>query len=271
MNKLIIAFLPLMLFAQVLTAQTGHKENDTLINYIDINMKKQGKWVKRYDNGQIRYKGFFDNDQPVGTFFYFHRDGSLKSVLDYTHKDYIAAELYWPNGKTAAVGKYNHNQERNGYWRMFFENGVLSIEANYVNNILHGFVRMFYPSGGKLVDFNFNMGIQEGAYSKYFENGVLMETGNYKNNKREGHFKIYDSAKNLSEDGPYVKGMRHGIWYFYNNGKISDTVNYIYDTPDNFLEVGKELQEKIEWAKQNQDKFKNPEDYLDNPIDFFKP
>ena len=207
-----------------LQAQVGHKENDTLVNYIDINNKKQGKWVKRYDDGQIRYKGYFDNDEPVGTFFYYHPDGSLKSVLDYSKKDVISAELYWPGGKPAATGKYNKLHQRIGYWKIYFEDGVLSTEVNYINDTIDGFVRMFYPSGDKLLDCNYVHGVLTGNYTRYFAGGNVHESGLYKDNKKEGIFKIYDPEKNLAETGPYVQGMRHGLWYFYEGGKCIDTV-----------------------------------------------
>lgn len=41
--------------------------------------------------------------------------------------------------------------------------------------------------------------------------------------------------------------------------------------PDNWDELMEEWRAKEEWAKENQNKFKQPEDYFDNPIEFFKP
>jgi hypothetical protein len=41
------------------------------------------------------------------------------------------------------------------------------------------------------------------------------------------------------------------------------------DRPDNYDEMMLEWQQKQEWAKANQDQFKQPENYLDNPIEFF--
>ncbi|MCF0207492.1 MAG: hypothetical protein HUK15_08695, partial [Bacteroidales bacterium] len=79
----ILALVMLAAFAMPSFAQlVGEKQADgTIINYIDINKKKQGKWVKKYDNGQIRYEGFFTNDQPTGTFKYYHENGKQKSIL----------------------------------------------------------------------------------------------------------------------------------------------------------------------------------------------
>jgi len=259
-------FMPMLSYSQV-----GTYNNDTLINYIDINMKKQGKWVKKYDDGQVRYKGFFINDEPVGTFIYYHTNGKIKSILDYTYPDAVKAELYYPDATIAAAGKYNKSRERIGLWKMYYESGDLFAEINYKANVKHGTSTTYYPSGVILMECTFVDGLLQGSYVKYFDTGKPYEIGSYKNNQRHGECSVYDLTNQLTEKGPYFEGMRHGVWYFFAEGNIVDTVTFTYDMPDNFDEISKETQEKIEWARQNQDKFKQPEDYFDRPEDFFKP
>ena len=36
------------------------------LNQIDNNGQKQGLWKKSYENGNLRYKGQFNNDIPIG-------------------------------------------------------------------------------------------------------------------------------------------------------------------------------------------------------------
>ena len=49
-------------------------------NYTDDLGKKQGKWVKKYDGGKIRYTGTFRDDIPIGTFtYFFERDGGIQA------------------------------------------------------------------------------------------------------------------------------------------------------------------------------------------------
>ncbi|NLA24706.1 MAG: hypothetical protein GX879_07045 [Bacteroidales bacterium] len=270
MKENLIIILVFVVFAMPLKAQVGKKENDTLINYVDINNKKQGKWVKRYDNGNIRYKGHFDNDIPQGTFFYYHPNGALKSVLDHTKKDVISAELYWENGKQAAKGQYNKKHERVGFWIIYFDDGTISTEATYDNDILNGKAKIYYPNGDKLIECTYNQGVITGDYTRYFIGGKVHEKGNYKDNKKEGEFKIFNPDETLAETGTYVQGLKHGTWYFYENNKCIDTVKYVYDAPENMLKNSEELQKQIEWAKENQKNFKQPEDYFDNPMEFFK-
>ena len=39
---------------------------------------KQGMWQKKYNNGNVRYEGFFKDNKETGLFRYFYEDGSLK-------------------------------------------------------------------------------------------------------------------------------------------------------------------------------------------------
>ena len=48
------------------------------INYVDNFGMKQGMWQKKYNNGNVRYEGFFKDNKETGLFRYFYEDGSLK-------------------------------------------------------------------------------------------------------------------------------------------------------------------------------------------------
>jgi len=257
--------------ATIVNAQVGDYSNDTLINYTDINGKKQGKWVKKYDDGQIRYKGFFVNDIPTGTFYYYFGDGALKSLLDYNDKGCANVEFYHENGEQAASGKYNENRERIGLWTMYFKDGSKSAKIMYEHNKASGPVEIYYPSGNKLLDCVYSDGQLNGDYKRYFQNGAQQEIGTYKNGMRHGYFKFYNPSNNFTEVGTYYKGDKHGAWINYEALPGPDTVEYTFGIPENWKELDQQFRDTIEWAKHNQDKFKQPQDYIDNPFDFFKP
>ena len=48
------------------------------LNQIDNNGQKQGLWKKSYENGNLRYKGQFNNDIPIGIFYYYYKSGELQ-------------------------------------------------------------------------------------------------------------------------------------------------------------------------------------------------
>ncbi|MDR2009070.1 MAG: toxin-antitoxin system YwqK family antitoxin [Bacteroidales bacterium] len=272
MNRILISILFFTVFSVGLTAQNvGKMEGDTLTNYIDINNKKQGKWIKRYDNGQIRYKGAFINDIPVGVFYYYFPNGKTKSVLNYDDQGNANAEIYWENGNIYAKGFYNIKQERNNEWHIFYEDGTPAVILNYDNGEINGFMVMYYPGGkSKLMETNYKNGKLEGDYKRYFEGNKVLEEGPCVNGVRHGYWKFYNLGGVVEEEGMYVNGKREGDWIIYNKDtNKKETVGYKNDFPDNYQEMMEELREKQEWAKQNQDKFKHPEDYIDDPIEFF--
>mgnify|MGYP003309605133 CR=1 FL=1 len=55
------------------------------INEVDKKGRKQGEWIKKYDNGVVIYKGEFKDDMPIGEFRRFYETGTLHSVQN--HKD----------------------------------------------------------------------------------------------------------------------------------------------------------------------------------------
>ena len=259
-----------MFFSQCLFSQVGDYHNDTLVNYMDINKKKQGKWIKKHDNGQIRYKGQFVDDMPVGTFYYYFKDGKLKSMLDYDNKGNARCEMFHENGNIAATGKYNKNRERIGDWEFHYENGVTSAKIPYENNKAHGKVFIYYTDGSLLLECNYNNGTLDGEYKKYFKHGARQILGTYKNGSRNGHFKVFDTSDRLIEEGPFINGLRHGTFIKYEGVQGPDTIEYINNKPENWEELNEELQKQLEDAKNNQHRFKHPEDYIDNPIEFFR-
>lgn len=265
---LIALFSGLGSFAQ----NVGKMVDDTIVNYIDINNNKQGKWVKHFSNGQMKYKGFFIDNKPTGNFTYYHENGKIKSILNYDEIGGATCELFWNNSNMAAKGYYDENRERHKTWLLYYQDGVKSAIINYSHGKANGHVQMFYPGSGKMVlDCMYKNGKLDGAYKKMFENGLTIEEGTYANATRHGYWKFYFTTGSVEEEGMYVNGEREGDWIVYSKKPEGDTINYQNGKPDNWEELMEEWKEKEKWAKENQDKFKQPENFLDNPIEFFKP
>ena len=250
----------------------GERQADgSVINYIDINKKKQGKWIKKYSNGNVRYEGFFTNDIPSGTFNYYFESGKKKSILVYNEDHSAKVEMFWENGATAAIGGYDEETRRHGEWQMFSESGNLIAVINYVHGKAEGNVKMYFPDTKKMVlDCMYENGMRNGYYKYYFANGNLQEDGFYKDGSRHGHWKIYTSDGHLEQEGEYVNGNKEGEWKDYRNNKAGETVVYKFGHSDKEMEQMEEWHRKAEWAKEHQDQFMRPEDYLDDPMEFFR-
>ena len=62
---------------------------------------------------------------------------------------------------------YNKEDKKNGKWKLYYENGQIKAEENYIK------------------------GVQEGRYRIWYENGQLESEGNYIKNYLEGEFITY--------------------------------------------------------------------------------
>ncbi len=65
------------------SAQEIITAGDTIFNQTDEHGQKQGYWKKYYENGKLRYRGSFLDDNPRGEFRYYYNDGALKSVMQH--------------------------------------------------------------------------------------------------------------------------------------------------------------------------------------------
>ena len=81
------------------------------INVTDANGLKQGDWIKKDENGKVKYKGQFVDNLPQGKFKYFDKDGTIITVLDYVSADSAVATHFHSSSKKAAHGYYVNQLE----------------------------------------------------------------------------------------------------------------------------------------------------------------
>ena len=101
-----------------------------------------------------------------------HPDGSVKAIeefemVDGVKKIYGYKEFY-PSGKVKIEGRYNVNNQREGLWQAFYENGNKWSIGTYVD------------------------GEENGEKKVGFKNGKLRYTGQMKKNKPTGEWHIWN-------------------------------------------------------------------------------
>jgi len=115
------------------------------INQVDEQGRKQGEWVRTYDDSEtIRYKGQFKDGKPVGKFVYYYPNNKIRSII--THDDNSnrsEAYFYHLNEKLIAHGIY-HNQKKDSVWTHFLPTGHYSYTETYKNGKLNGERITFY-------------------------------------------------------------------------------------------------------------------------------
>lgn len=103
-----------------------------------------------------------------------------------------------------------------GPYIAYYENGVIRIEGNYVNNLAHGEWRFYFQSGrlkmkGKVINGN-----NTGPWEYYHEDGNVSMRGTFNKNLRIGRWKTYYPNGFIKTDGIYSDGIKTGLWKYYN-------------------------------------------------------
>ncbi|MGN0028808.1 MAG: toxin-antitoxin system YwqK family antitoxin [Marinilabiliaceae bacterium] len=240
-------------------------------NKTDDHGRKQGEWASKYPNGRYKYTATFRDGKPVGKVTRFDMRGRKTVVLSYRNaSDTVAAVFYHPNGKVQARGQYV-NDKREGFWRMYAEDGILVESAIYSKNKLHG-KRCFYFSNGELLSMcTWVDSVREGPYIKYFPSGAKEIEANFHNDELDGKFKSWGADGKLTSDGTYRSGVTVGKWHLrYPDANVEGDI--VYDSHG--IVVNKEEADSLmirrnSYYNSQVGKFKDPQDFMDNPEKFF--
>lgn len=160
-------------------------------NKIDVDGRKQGKWVLL---GKHKPGTCYAPDSKVEEGKY--QDNRKKDVwVEYYCNGNMKNKLTFVNGKP------------DGYAQMFHENGKISEEGNWKNNRWVGNYKLYYENGQVQHEFVFNAnGKREGAQTYYYENGQKAIEGNFTNGKESGLIKEYYENGDIKAEKNFVDG-----------------------------------------------------------------
>ena len=182
-------------------------------NVTDENGLKQGYWVKKEKNGKVKYRGQFKDDVPYGKFKYYNSTGAIVSVLEYQSPDSVLATHSHPNGKKSGYGYYV-NQKKEGVWRFYDREGILSSKVTYANNIKNGVYVVYNLNGSISRETVFINDVENGYRKTYDSTGELLTEGEILDGEKDGMQVIYRSGI-INIKGAYKHAVRQGDWFFY--------------------------------------------------------
>ncbi|MBA3647600.1 MAG: toxin-antitoxin system YwqK family antitoxin [Chitinophagales bacterium] len=117
------------------------------------------------------------------------------------------------------------NGKREGSWRTYYQNGLLSSLQQFHEDILNGVFLIFEPGAQLAREDFYENGILEGI-SHAFHGGVMTSIEPYKNGQLNGWRKIFVNGI-ISEEGNWKMGIRDSISRWYSViGKVS--IEYYY-------------------------------------------
>lgn len=200
--------------------------------------------IDRYPNGNIKRKGFYRGNIPIGIHTFYKEDGTIET-----------ARIFNDSGIVVSEGYLTEDGKKEGHWRNLFENGALKSEGIFKNNRQVGEWKFFFSGGGAEQIGNFNNGSFDGEWKWFYKNGKPLRVEEYSRGKRDGIFMEFNEAGDTItngrfvegemdgdwvikvgdniEKGKYVVGLKEGIWKeFYKNGVLKSEGNYIQGNPD---------------------------------------
>lgn len=121
---------------------------------------------------------------------------------------------YWPNGnprsKMEAHRNLQGNMVREGRVQLFHEDGVLSTQGMYRDDLEHGRWTWYTPDGKVKGTCEFSAGI--GHYREQFPDGRLLREGTLHGDVREGLWREYYPSGRVKLEGHYLHDEQHGEW-----------------------------------------------------------
>lgn len=152
------------------------------------------------ENGKVISSGTYMQGKKQGNFReYDSRGNEIGGTL-------YDADVKIGEGRIDSLGR------RIGPWKLFYPDGTLRAEGEYINGLKDG-PWTFYFSNGKPE--------QKGVYKEdlptaqwrwYYRNGSLHREEYYRKGKEDGHAVEYDSLGTTINEGDYSYGMKNGIW-----------------------------------------------------------
>jgi len=269
MKKFLLPALIIFLISTISFAQNVGQKGDTLINYKDINGMKQGKWTKKYKSGKTAYIATFKNDKLIGLYQRFHTTGKLGLEVNYDENESGYAKIYYDDGKLGAEGNYINRNVKDGLWKFYGVDGKLIIEINYKNGILNGKESKYWRNGNLMEEKNWKDGKQEGLWAQYFENGRDRLKTRMINDKRNGVFYVYYPNGRYYAKGAYKDNLRVGHWTFYDkDGTVTRDTEYTNGVAADQDEIDAKTTKEIEEWEQMKGVIPDPN--IDNMFKYDK-
>ncbi len=228
---------------QVIVNKRYINGNQIEVTDIKEENKKEIK-IAKYANGQIKSRGAFIEDKPVGMQIYYSETGDIEKAENFDDSGNKDSEGLideagrkqgnWKNFYSTQVvqseGKYI-NGRKDGLWLFYFQNRKTEQKGSYANGKPTGNWFWFYENGSKRREGAFENGLENGFFAEFNEFGDTLSQGNYALGKKSGLWKIH--VNDHIEIGNFANDKETGEWkYFYADGTPEYTGNYTDGQPD---------------------------------------
>jgi antitoxin component YwqK of YwqJK toxin-antitoxin module len=170
--------------------------------------KRQGNFREYDRNGNEIGGVLYDNDAKVG-----------EGMIDSLGRRIGMWKLFYPDGKLRSEGEYVKGLKE-GPWSYFFEDGSVEQKGVYKEDVPTGKWQWFFAGNKLHREEYYRRGKEDGHAVEYDELGNVINEGDYSNGAKSGAWIL--TVNDHKEEGLYLDGERDGVWtWTYGNGKKS--------------------------------------------------
>jgi antitoxin component YwqK of YwqJK toxin-antitoxin module len=180
-------------------------ENDELkINIVDnedLDIDSNGNFVQNHVTGELFVK------RIGGTWEFYDIKGQIYKKFEEKDEEFNGFfEEYHENGVISARCNFIKNK-REGLSETYFDNGNIKSRCHYIENEIDGLYESFYENGNIESIKNYKNGNNDGVYENYFENGKPLLKCNYRNGKKEGIVEIFNEKGKIVSITTFKNGV----------------------------------------------------------------
>lgn len=208
--------------------------NHVNYKYVDFEGKYQQVFIG-YSHSSISNMGLVENDNPIGTWYYYYPNGALEMKGEFSKEGKRI-------GKWIVYNEINGNVsnnvsfvdgERNGESLNYYYSGELQKRMTNKDNELQDTIYYYFHSGDLSEKYVVVDGEKNGPIKGYHENGALDYSYSFTKGSPSGKYQAFYPNNQLSLEFNLVDGLYEGVHTsYYENGTKKSEVNYIKDLRD---------------------------------------
>lgn len=185
--------------------------------YEDLENVANGEFYKWYENGQLKLKCVYVNEELNGEYHEWYENGKLKLKCTFQNNMLVGKYIeFYSNGNNAVNYTY-FDGVKNGIYKKWYENGVLSEFGNYENGLRHSAHIEYHITKNISKICNYCNGVLHGSYLENFENNNVYIKCEYVNGYLNGEYLEYSYDNILCKKCYYINDMLNDEYVEYDN------------------------------------------------------
>ena len=129
-----------------------------------------------YGNGNLKFKGYYKQNKPIGKWYYWYRNGVPQCIQKFDNDGQPDSSwLYWYKNRHLKAVEYYRHGKADSVWYSYYKNDSLESKIHYKADSLHGLYQEWYPNGKPSYKAVYDNGKLVGIAMEWYSNGNLTE------------------------------------------------------------------------------------------------